>query len=523
MMQQLFNKYKKDLDMKFVYGTSGFRYDASLLEAPVFHSAVLMTLRAKYKRACCGIMITASHNDEKDNGVKLIDCSGHMIDSEWEEYATQLANTNTYVEFESVVHHIKRKFNLRDHTYDSETAYVLIGEDTRMSCNWFVQICQETIEACGGYAILQGKTTTPELHYNVANCNNHKNDVLIKSYCRMLLDNYRYLIAPVAGRCLGKSTILHVDCANGVGALKLQVIREQLSAMGLDIKLYNTGDGKLNHKCGADYVEKSLTFPSKMDSINEHDKCCSLDGDADRIVYFTKHNGKFCLLNGDKIACLMISYISDLLKTHGQNDTEVLMGFIQTPYANGASTLYVKNNMTNVSVEYAETGVKNLHKAATNYDIGAYFESNGHGSVHFDVGFLHRLNGVVYDQVKAISMLLSQYTGDALGNMLFVEVILQLQHTFDDWIKIYTDKPCKQLKLYIDKSGFEMSHFGTRCIKPVGLQDNLDTMVMKYSGSRAFLRPSGTEDIVRLYAECDNENELDGFVNDIITLVNKFV
>lgn len=520
MMQQLFNKYKKDVDMKFVYGTSGFRYDASLLEAPVFHSAVLMTLRARYKRACCGIMITASHNDEKDNGVKLIDCSGHMIDSEWEEYATQLANTDTYVEFESVVHHIKRKFNLRDHGYDNETAYVLIGEDTRMSCDWFVRICQETIEACGGYAILQGKTTTPELHYNVANCNNNKNDVLIKSYCRMLLDNYRYLIAPSGAR---KPTILHVDCANGVGALKLQVIRKQLSAMGLSMQLYNTGDGKLNHKCGADYVEKSLTFPLNMDSINEHDKCCSLDGDADRIVYFTKHNGKFCLLNGDKIACLMISYISDLLRTHTPNNTEILMGFVQTPYANGASTSYIRDKMKNVHVEYAETGVKNLHKAATKYDIGAYFESNGHGSVHFDAGFINSLSGVVQDQIKAISMLLSQYTGDALGNMLFVEVVLQLQHTFDDWIDMYTDKPCKQLKLYIDKYDFQTSHFGTRCISPDGLQADLDEVIKTYCASRAFLRPSGTEDVVRLYAECSNEGDLEEFVDDIVTLVNRFV
>ena len=40
----------------------------------------------------------------------------------------------------------------------------------------------------------------------------------------------------------------------------------------------------------------------------------SYDGDADRIVYYTLNNdGKFVLLDGDKIASLYILYIKELL------------------------------------------------------------------------------------------------------------------------------------------------------------------------------------------------------------------
>ena len=38
------------------------------------------------------MMITASHNPEEDNGVKLIDPAGEMLEAAWETHATSLAN-----------------------------------------------------------------------------------------------------------------------------------------------------------------------------------------------------------------------------------------------------------------------------------------------------------------------------------------------------------------------------------------------------------------------------------------------
>ena len=39
-----------------------------------------------------GLMITASHNPEKDNGVKIVDRDGGMLVQEWEGVAASFAN-----------------------------------------------------------------------------------------------------------------------------------------------------------------------------------------------------------------------------------------------------------------------------------------------------------------------------------------------------------------------------------------------------------------------------------------------
>ncbi len=42
--------------------------------------------------ATIGVMITASHNPEEDNGIKLVDPLGEMLKVSWEKWATKIAN-----------------------------------------------------------------------------------------------------------------------------------------------------------------------------------------------------------------------------------------------------------------------------------------------------------------------------------------------------------------------------------------------------------------------------------------------
>ena len=144
-------------------------------------------------------------------------------------------------------------------------------------------------------------------------------------------------------------------------------------------------------------------------------RCASLDGDADRLVYFyippkdqsDASSSSLQLLDGDKIATLFASYIIDQLHilrgtslSSGATPTTDIPGFgtvkvavIQTAYANGASTKYIKD-VLGLEVAITPTGVKHLHKRAAQYDVGIYFEANGHGTVLFSDNFLQWLHDV---------------------------------------------------------------------------------------------------------------------------------
>jgi phosphoacetylglucosamine mutase len=93
-------------------------------------------------------------------------------------------------------------------------------------------------------------------------------------------------------------------------------------------------------------------------------RCCSLDGDADRIVYYFESEGAFVsvvkmivkcesdgvfgLLDGDRIATLAATYIMELVRDANltlAGGKEVQVGVVQTAYANGNSGRFLKNVM----------------------------------------------------------------------------------------------------------------------------------------------------------------------------------
>lgn len=84
-------EYPKPVGCNIGYGTAGFRTRADILPWIMIRIGVLAALRSKLRKACIGTMITASHNPGHDNGVKLIDPHGEMLEQTWEIYANELS------------------------------------------------------------------------------------------------------------------------------------------------------------------------------------------------------------------------------------------------------------------------------------------------------------------------------------------------------------------------------------------------------------------------------------------------
>ena len=53
------------------------------------------------------------------------------------------------------------------------------------------------------------------------------------------------------------------------------------------------------------------------------------------------------------------------------------------------------------------TGVKHLHHRAAMFDIGVYFEANGHGTVLFSVGAQERLSAATKDTESVMKCIAS--------------------------------------------------------------------------------------------------------------------
>ncbi|CAN0285924.1 unnamed protein product, partial [Ectocarpus sp. 13 AM-2016] len=69
---------------------SGFRDRAELLDSTFLRMGMLAVLRSRKTGLAVGLMVTASHNAEPDNGIKMVDPNGGMLSQDWEGYAEVL-------------------------------------------------------------------------------------------------------------------------------------------------------------------------------------------------------------------------------------------------------------------------------------------------------------------------------------------------------------------------------------------------------------------------------------------------
>ncbi|CAG8702110.1 11200_t:CDS:10, partial [Gigaspora rosea] len=509
-------KYPKLKEINYTYGTAGFRMKAEYLESVIFRVGILGGLRSKKLNSkVIGIMITASHNPEADNGVKLVDPSGEMLEQQWEGYATQLANAQSDDDLIAVIKSIVSENGIDE----SKEASIVYARDTRPSGPKLVAALEEGIKAINVVGGNLGVKTTPQLHYFTYYLN-YCEKPTEGSYEELADKLYYQKFAEAFHKAVGDNPCLSpitIDAANGVGAPKLKELAEWIDKINnnvFEVEIINDdikSQGKLNFNCGADYVKSGQKIPTGA-PLSVGDRAASLDGDADRIVfyYLNDYDGTFRLLDGDKIAALAAGFIIELVKTAG---LDINVGVVQTAYANGSSRAYLEKELK-VPVACVSTGVKHLHHKAQEYDVGVYFEANGHGTVLFK-------QEKAIKKLQALTELINQTVGDALSDLLFVEAILiNRQWTFHQWDSAYTDLPNRLVKVVVEnRQIFKTTNAEQTLVEPKGLQEKIDKLVAQYKDGRSFVRPSGTEDVVRVYAEASTRKDCDELAFKVAGLV----
>lgn len=167
------------------------------------------------------------------------------------------------------------------------------------------------------------------------------------------------------------------------------------------------------------------------------------------------------MLDGDKIMSLFAVFFTKSLeqiqtlqkklsaegvKISEHDFSSWKIGAVQTAYANGASTNFLKNGL-GLDVKIVPTGVKHLHAAAHHYDIGIYFEANGHGTLVYKEKRLDELEHFVTQLKSYDALALTETNKEDYKKLINIAyqtmLVLSLSNQVTKFITIFkTSKGC---------------------------------------------------------------------------------
>lgn len=406
---------------------------------------------------------------------------------------------------------------------DNSANKILIGKDTRVSGDMLEAALAAGICSAGASAVLLGVIPTPGVavlcreygamagavisasHNPFADngikffsANGYKLPDPVEEKIEYLMENPQLIVTPVGGG-IGRIAYdfeayeryldqlrnrqpldlqglkMVIDCANGASA---HISKELFTSLGADVTaIADMPDGcNINLNCGSTHM-KNLTEEVLRQKAQIG---IAFDGDADRMLAVDEKGN---ILDGDFIMAICASHMKK--KSKLKNDLLVV-----TVLSNMG--LHIAMKKAGITVSETKVGDRYILERMLELDAVLGGEQSGH-------------------------LIFSEYntTGDGLASALYLLSVMQSE-----------GKPVGELSKIMHRLPQLM--INVPVVQKAGWEDDAEIMAAYNAGQKALagvgrvlLRPSGTENLLRVMAEGENEEQIKKIVGDIADIIRK--
>lgn len=264
-----------------------------------------------------------------------------------------------------------------------------------------------------------------------------------------------------------------IDCANGSNS---HIAYQVLTDLGCKVTAINCHPNgiNINNGCGSTHLESLKSYITQ----DKYDIGFAFDGDADRVQAVDPNGNE---INGDAIMYVLAKYLKDINAL--DKDTLVVTGYSNVGLHKALQAL-------NINREIVENGDKYVLECMLNkgYTLGG--EQSGHIIIKKDCNF-----------------------GDGLKSALCL--LAGLSH-----YNCSINEAIKDLKIYPQLLVNQKVNDKESCLKDVDIIKKIEE-IKKLLGNdgQILVRASGTEPLVRVMVEAENNDLCNTYVYDVIDLI----
>jgi len=405
--------------------------------------------------------------------------------------------------------------------------HVMIGRDTRISCDMLESALTAGLCSAGVDVTLIGVMPTPAIAYATIKTESDMGIVISASHnsfehngikmfggdgyklndalegqIEELIDDDSGVVK-MTGRDIGRVSSVHsewmteyvkfltsasethrykeriaVDCANGAATETARLLFRRLHA---DFELFgDEPDGiNINENCGSMH----LSYLSDMIKTGRFSLGIAFDGDADRCLMVDEHGN---IVDGD----MMIAVLALAMKEAGTLKGD---GFVGTVVSNAGMDVFAKKH--GLKFYRADVGDKNVLEMMQEKGCNLGGESSGH-----------------------IILLDYATTGDGqLAAVKFLDVVAKSGKTMAELVKDVPRFP-QVMPSFKLTGGNEQRD---KILRSEILAEEVKKQEAKLEGNgRIFIRPSGTEPIIRVLVEAETEKLSQEIAENILNIMN---